>query len=258
VLAVLMALAWARQRRTHNAGTVDLVWTAGVGALGVAHVVVGDGWLPRRVLVGVLVGTWAARLLVHLAARMGREREDGRYRMLRAELGEGFDRWTFVFFQAQALLAALLGLVFGVLAGAEAEHLRPQDWAGIALWLVAFVGETVADRQLDAWRADHANLGRTCRAGLWRLSRHPNYFFEWLHWMAWPLLGLGLAGGWPLWLAPAAMLFLVLKVTGIPPTEKQALASRGDDYRAYQRTTNAFFPGPPQADPSTSTSEARP
>ena len=106
------------------------------------------------------------------------------------------------------------------------------------------VGESVADRQLSAWRADPANRGRTCRAGLWGYSRHPNYFFEWIHWLAYPTLAVGLPYGWVAWFAPALMLYLVLKVTGIPPTEAQSLRSRGDDYRAYQRTVNAFFPGP--------------
>ena len=115
--------------------------------------------------------------------------------------------------------------------------------------LSAIVGETVADRQLANWRKDPNNKGRTCRSGLWRYSRHPNYFCEWLMWcayaaLAWPgPLGPVALG------APALLLFLVLKVTGIPPTEARALASRGADYRRYQRTTSAFVPWPPRPDP---------
>ena len=96
------------------------------------------------------------------------------------------------------------------------------------------------------WRAAPAHRGRTCRAGLWRYSRHPNYFFEWIHWLVYPVIGIGLPYGGALWLAPALMLFLVLRVTGIPPTEEQALRSRGADYRDYQETTSAFVPWPPK------------
>ena len=244
VLSAAMLVAWLRQRRTGNAGIVDVLWSGGIGALALAYALLADGWGPRRALVAALAGAWSARLTWHLARRVAGEREDGRYAALRRELGARFDRWMLWFFQAQALLAALLSLVFLRLCTWSLEGWRVWDALGVALWLGALSGESLADRQLAAWRADPANRGRTCRAGLWRFSRHPNYFFEWLHWLAYPLLAVGAPYAWALWLAPAALLLLVLKVTGVPPTEAQALRSRGDDYRAYQRTTNAFFPGP--------------
>jgi len=108
----------------------------------------------------------------------------------------------------------------------------------------AFLGESAADRQLQRWRAEPTNRGRTCRIGLWRFSRHPNYLFEWLHWFTYPLLGLGLPQGGLLWLAPAGMFLLIRFVSGVPPTEAQALRSRGDDYRDYQRSTHPFLPLP--------------
>ena len=252
VLVPLMALAWLRQRRTGNAGIVDLIWTASLGGLGVAYAVLLEGWAPRRALVGALVGLWSVRLTVHLWQRVMGEPEDGRYAAMRREWPD-FERWIFWFFQAQAVLSVLLSLVFLVLCAADEPGWRPQDLVAVALFVLSIVGEGVADRQLAAWRADPANRGKTCREGLWAWSRHPNYFFEWLHWIAYPVIGLGLPYGWTLWSAPLLMLFLVIKVTGIPPTEAQALRSRGDDYRAYQRTTNAFFPGPPRPDPLNAT-----
>jgi steroid 5-alpha reductase family enzyme len=112
----------------------------------------------------------------------------------------------------------------------------------VGLWLVAIIGETVADRQLAAFRANPDNRGRTCRSGLWAYSRHPNYFFEWLNWCAYALMALPAPYGWAGLASPVIMLFLILKVTGVPPSEEQALASRGDDYRDYQRTTSVFIP----------------
>lgn len=247
LLSGVMAWVWWRQRATGNAGAVDLVWTASIGFLAVAYAMASPGWLPRRVLVAVLVGAWSARLSAHLWIRLRTEREDGRYAALRRTLGARFDLWIFWFFQVQAVLAVVLSLLFLPLVQLELPGWRVWDLVAVALWVVSIAGETLADGQLRAWRSDPANAGRTCRRGLWGYSRHPNYFFEWLHWLVYPVLGIGLPYGALLWGAPALMLYLILKVTGIPPTEEQSLRSRGADYRAYMRTTNAFFPGPPRA-----------
>lgn len=244
VLAVTMALAWGRQRTTRNAGIVDPLWAASLGALAVVYALVAEGWGPRRALVGGLAGIWSLRLTWHLICRYRREPEDGRYQILRERWGPKFEGWIFWFFQAQALLSVLLSLTFLALCTAPQSGWRFQDAAGLLIWLVALTGESIADRQLRTWRADLANHKRTCRSGLWRYSRHPNYFFEWLGWTVYPVLCIGLPYGQALWLTPGLMLFLVLRVTGIPPTEEQSLRSRGEDYRAYQKTTNAFFPGP--------------
>ncbi len=126
-----------------------------------------------------------------------------------------------------------------------AESLRVWDLAGFAIVLASIAGESVADRQLRRFRHDPANRGRTCREGLWRYSRHPNYFFEWLHWWSYAILAIGGPLSWLAALAPLVMLVFILFVTGIPPTEARAVASRGEDYREYQRTTSAFVPWPP-------------
>jgi steroid 5-alpha reductase family enzyme len=239
-----MALVWGLARRSRNAGLVDFVWAACLGLLALSYAVFTTGWLPRRVLVATLAGLWSARLALHLYKRVFGEAEDGRYAILRERWAGNFEPWIFWFFQAQAVLCVLLSLAFLLLCNAAESGWRIQDALGLVLWAVSIVGESLADRQLRVWRADPANRGRTCRTGLWAFSRHPNYFFEWLHWLVYPVLGMGLAWGWTLWLIPGLMLLLILKVTGIPPTEEQSLRSRGDDYRAYQRSTNAFFPGP--------------
>lgn len=244
LLIPVMALAWLRQKSTGNAGIVDLIWAGSIGLMALGYGLLTTGWLPRRVLVMVIAGTWSARLTYYLYKRFSSEPEDGRYASLRTNWGEKFEATLFWFFQAQALLAVLLSLTFLALCAATEAGWRIQDGFALLLFVVSIFGEGLADRQLHAWRTQPANRGRTCRSGLWARSRHPNYFFEWLHWLVYPLIGIGLPLGWLLWLAPAGMLFLVIKVTGIPPTEEQSLKSRGDDYRAYQNDTNAFFPGP--------------
>ncbi len=247
VLVPLMLAAWAWQRRTRNAGVVDLLWAGGLGGFAILYAAAASGWWPRRVLVAVLASAWAARLCAHLWTRLRSEPEDGRYAELRTRLGERFQSWILVFFLLQALLAAVLSIAYLVPSAASAQGFAWNDVLAVAVWTGALAGESIADRQLRRWRAQAENAGLTCRTGLWRYSRHPNFFFEWLHWFAYPLLAVGLPLGWAGWIAPALMLFLILRVTGIPPTERQALRSRGDDYRDYQRTTPAFFPGSPSA-----------
>lgn len=247
--AVVMLALWLVQVRTRNAGIVDLAWTILTGGAAVAFALVGPGDPDRRALLGVIGGLWASRLAVHLGRRILGEEEDGRYADLRARFGARADRWFLVFFQVQALFVGVLAIPFA-LAATNAAPLGPAGAAtALGVFVVAVVGESVADAQLARHRADPAQRGKTCRAGLWRYSRHPNYFFEWLHWFAYVPLAWAAPAGPLALLGPALMLLLITKVTGIPPTEERALRSRGDAYRAYQRTTNAFFPWFPRRDP---------
>lgn len=249
-LAAVFAVAWRVQVRTRNAGWVDVLWAASLGVLGVAYAAGANGWIGRRLLVALLAGAWSVRLAVHLGQRLAGEPEDGRYRTLREEWGLDHGSRMLGFFLAQATLALLLSLAFLVPMTDASAGFRGTDLFALGLYLLSLTGESLSDAQLSAWKSNPANRGKTCRAGLWRYSRHPNYFFEWLHWLVYPLLALGAPGGWLVFAAPALMLFLVLRVTGIPPTEAQSVRSRGEDYRRYQRTTNAFFPGPPRPDVS--------
>ena len=114
--------------------------------------------------------------------------------------------------------------------------------AAVALWAVAIVGEAAADRQLDRFKRDPANRGRLCDVGLWRYSRHPNYFFEFVIWISYALYAAGSPFGWSGIVSPALILYFLFRVTGIPLTEAQALRSRGEAYRRYQETTSVFVP----------------
>jgi steroid 5-alpha reductase family enzyme len=241
LMAVAMAALWVLQRRTGNAGVVDVGWTAGVGIVGVIAAAAGSGWAPRRLLVGTMIALWSLRLGTYILRRVVRGPEDGRYTRLRAQWGDAFQRRAVVFFEVQALLVPLFAVPVWVVAGDPRPGWTAREAAAVLVWLAAVVGESVADRQLARFRADAANRGRTCTAGLWRYSRHPNYFFEWVHWWAYAILGIGAPLGWLTLLGPALMLAFLLLVTGIPATEAQAIASR-PDYAEYRRTTSAFVP----------------
>jgi steroid 5-alpha reductase family enzyme len=240
--AVAQLLLWLIQLRTRNAGIVDLGWTVLTGGSAVAFAVAGDGDPARRALLGAIAGLWAVRLAAHLTVRIAREPEDGRYADLRARFGAGANRWFLVFFQVQAGFVAVLSVPFALAATNVSEIGPVAAGTSVTLAAVALVGELVADAQLARHRRDPDRRGKACREGLWRYSRHPNYFFEWVHWFAYVPLAWGAPLGWLSLSGPILMLLLITKVTGIPPTESRALRSRGDDYRAYQRETNAFFP----------------
>jgi len=237
-LAALMIVLWLRQLRTRNATSVDAAWSGGMGILAVTFALLGDGTASRRLLVGMLAGIWAARLAWHLINDrvLGRP-EDGRYRAMRETWGPRAPLFFFIFYQGQAIVATLFAVP--ILAAMQGGSLDAWAAAGAAVWLCAVIGETAADRQLSRFRADPENRGRTCRQGLWRYSRHPNYFFEWTHWFSYVLIG---HGTWPTWIGPVVMLLFLFRLTGIPFTEQQAIKSRGDDYRAYQHETSVFFP----------------
>ncbi len=254
-MAVVMAALWMIQRRTHNAGIVDIAWTFGVGVLAIWFAWGAEGGDPaRRTLIGVLAGVWSARLGVYLFKRVFSETEDGRYRRLRDRWGDSFQSRMFWFFQIQAAWSVIFAAPMFVAALDPTPGLVWTDYLGIAIWLTAVIGEGVADRQLAAFKKSEGG-GKVCRRGLWKYSRHPNYFFEWIHWWAYVAIGVTWTWGWLTLFGPAVMLFFLLKVTGVPITEKRLVESKGDAYREYQREVNAFFPGPPKSD-HTPSSEA--
>jgi steroid 5-alpha reductase family enzyme len=242
-MVVAQTLGWAWQRRRDNAGIVDVIWAAGVGASAIVYALLGDGTALPRLLVALLGGIWGLRLAAHLWVRVRGEEEDGRYRQLRQAWNGS--QWKFyAFFQFQALLVLLFSLPFLAVARNPVGDFTVWTALGIAIWLGSVGGEALADRQLARFKADPSNKGRVCDVGLWRYSRHPNYFFQWLTWVAYALIALAAPYGWLALSAPALMLYLIVFVTGVPPAEEQALRSRGDDYRRYQRETSAFVPLP--------------
>ena len=242
-VALFMAALWAWQIRSGNAGIVDFGWAFSIASLAVFAASASDAPLLRKVVVGGTGSIWGYRLALHLLRdRILGQPEEGRYVTLRRNWAATVQRFFFVFFQAQALLAIVLALPFFLAARRTDPGISGFEVAGLLIWVAGVAGESLADHQLARFKSDPANRGKTCRAGLWRYSRHPNYFFEWVLWCGMATLALGAPFGWLAYGSPALILFFILRITGIPPTEAQALASRGDDYRRYQRETSAFFP----------------
>lgn len=246
-LAAVMVVLWIVERLRRDASLVDVGWAFGVGALVLWFALVTDAPPARRGLVAAAALAWSLRLGLYLLAdRVVGKPEDGRYAALRRAWGPRAGLWFFGFFQLQALAALLFALPMAFAMRNPAPVPSAFDVAAVALLAVVLVGESVADAQLARFRANPANRGRTCRVGLWGWSRHPNYFFEWLHWFVYVLFAAGSGWMWVNLSAPALMLWLLFRVTGIPATEARALETRGADYRDYQATVSAFVPRPPR------------
>lgn len=241
-----MALFWVRQRKEDRADHVDVAWAYGVGLAAITLIAVtrGHDVSARALLVAVVVGAWSLRLGTQLLLRVRTMPEDGRYVAMKEAWGDRAWPRMFWFFQAQAAWVVL----FAVPAALAAQRTGPLDrWDALAIIIavVAIGGETIADAQLHAFRRDHPRTS-VCDRGLWRWSRHPNYFFEWTYWWAYFAFSVGHPNLWGTLLGPAAMLLFLFRVTGIPWTERQALKTRGEVYRAYQETTSVFVPLPPR------------
>ncbi len=257
-LVIVMTLAWAWQKRVNNAGWVDVFWTFGLGlaGLGLALTPIPGiiGTTDRQMLIAAMIAVWSLRLGLHLAVRVGTHAEDVRYNGFRKDWGADFQRRMFLFLMIQAVAAALLAVSILLAVRVPVPAIRPLDWLGVAILAVAIGGEGIADAQLARFRSVPANKGKICDSGLWGWSRHPNYFFEWLVWVAFAVMAVDFSGaypwGWLAWTAPAFMYWLLVYVSGIPPLETLMLKSRGAAFAAYQSTTSAFFPLPPRRHPN--------
>lgn len=244
IAALGMAIAWIVAVRIDNFGIVDIAWAGAIGVLAVVYVAITPDMPARAWLVLVTAGVWSLRLSTYLYRRIMRHHptEDSRYQDLRRNWGPALRGRMFWFFQAQGLAAVFFSLPFALILQNDALSLHGLDIAGAALWTIGMAGESAADWQLAAFKANPRNRGRICNVGLWRYSRHPNYFFEWIIWCGFAVMALAAPLGWMALMCPMVMLWLLLRVTGIPATEAAAVARRGDAYRDYQRTTSAFVP----------------
>jgi steroid 5-alpha reductase family enzyme len=245
-LCAVFAVVYALARAIDNYGIVDIAWSYAFAALALAYALFGAGWPVRRAMVAALVTVWSLRLGTHLLVRIAKKHpvEDGRYVQLRKDWASGFKAKMAGFFQMQALSVVLLGFPFIAACSNPATAVSALEWAAAALWLVAISGEALSDAQLAKFKRDPHSAGKVCDQGLWRYSRHPNYFFEWLIWVSYFAFGCASPWGWIGIISPACILYLLLRVTGIPMTEEQSVRSKGDAYRRYQERTSAFVPLP--------------
>jgi steroid 5-alpha reductase family enzyme len=251
-MTVVMIAAWVFQRAVSNAGWTDVFWTFGTGttvtlaALAPFEGAGGPTW--RQLMVAALVAIWAVRLGSYILSRVRRSAEDARYAQFRREWGDAFQRRLFGVIVVQAPASALLSVSVVLAARNPTPGLRAADLIGAALLVVAIVGEAVADDQMKRFKAGPAGHSGVCDTGLWSWSRHPNYFFEAVGWLAYPVIAVRLSDPWS-WaslIAPVLMFALLRFGTGVPPLEAAMLCSKGEAYRRYQSRVSPMFPRPPK------------
>jgi len=247
VVAVMFGL-WVFGIRNHNFSYVDIGWSVNFALLAALYAALAPGDMQRRVVIALMFSAHGLRLGWHLSKRIIGEPEEGRYQQLRKDWGgSGNLNLKFLgFFEFQAVLNAFLTLPLLIASFNRTSSFHPLEIAGIALFIVGIIGESAADAQLAAFKRDPANKGGVCDVGLWRYSRHPNYFFEWLIWIAYAVFALASPHGWIAMAMPVLMLHFLINVTGLKATEEQALRTKGERYRHYQARTSGFIPWIPK------------
>ncbi len=246
-LGVMLAMGfitWLYSLYRNDVSIVDSLWSLMFLAGAITYAIFADNLTERNILLLVLISVWAIRLSVFLTVRNWGKEEDRRYQEIRANNQPYFNiKSLYIIFGLQAGLAWIISIPLLFALSAEAG-IGLLELIAIAIWVVGFVFESVADLQLYRFKSNPQNNGKVLDTGLWAYSRHPNYFGEFLIWWAYFMFALS-AGAWWTVFAPLLMTLLLLKVSGVSLMEKD-ITGRRADYRRYIATTNAFIPGKPR------------
>ncbi|HWH14265.1 MAG TPA: DUF1295 domain-containing protein [Miltoncostaeaceae bacterium] len=244
-VGVLMFVTWAVSVRLRDASIVDPVWGLAFAVVGLCAALAGDGDGARRVLLAALAVVWGLRLFAYLALRRRGAGEDFRYAAMRARNPRTFARRSLVtVFGLQAALVLVVSLPLQMAPLGDAP-LGALAVAGVVVWAVGLLFEVVGDAQLARFRRDPANRGRVLDTGLWRYTRHPNYFGDFLVWWGLYLVALEAGGTWWTLVGPLVMSILLVRVSGVALLERD-IAARRPGYADYVRRTSAFVPLPPR------------
>ena len=246
ITMIIMYISWVWAVKVNNFSLVDAVWAFCFLVQGIVFYVFSEGYETRKNLLLAMIGLWSLRLGYFLTRRISSHHpeEDTRYKYLRSEYKENYKIRFLLCYFYQAVSVSVLTLPFIFVFQNKSEAISPFEIAGALYWLVAVFGEAIADHQMSEFKKlskIHPEMGKTCNIGLWKYSRHPNYFFESNIWWGFFIFMIGSGIYWGVYSA-VIILVLLLKVTGVPPSEEQSLKTRGEEYRAYQRKTSVFIP----------------
>lgn len=246
VVSIYMILWFFIALRLKKNDVADIAWGGGYIVAALSVLVIQSTVTYRALLVLLLVVVWGVRLAVHIGLRNLGKGEDPRYRQWREEWGKNaIVRSFFQIFLLQGFLIIVISLPVTRIILSEESRLSPLDLIGVLVWLTGFLFEAVGDYQLMQFKKDPANKGKIMTTGLWKHTRHPNYFGEVALWWGVYLIALAVPGGWATIIGPITITFLILGVSGIPLLEKKYEGNKAFD--EYKRRTSAFFPMPPKA-----------
>lgn len=247
VILVLMVLLWLLSLQIKNASIIDIFWGIGFVMIAwIAFALTPQGYLPRKLLLGVLVTIWGLRLAIHIRIRNLGKPEDFRYAKWREENGARW--WWFSFVQVFLLQGFLMWIIGAPILAAMTSGfpaiVTPLDWLGALLWVLGFLFELIGDAQLMRFKKDSNNHGKLFTGGMWKYTRHPNYFGEAVLWWGYYLVALA-AGRWWTIFSPVIMTYLLTKVSGVAMLERTMKQKPG--YGEYIRKTSAFLPWLPKS-----------
>lgn len=253
ICILVQSVTWLLHMKIKNTELVDIAWTLLMVVCPVWYFFSVENVYQHKYLLLIAPIAWYLRLLFYLCKRFDAKKEDGRYKAMRVAFSNGSvetglqeKQWLYsLFFMGQSLIAWGFSSIAWLLVQIP-QSLSVLDYTGLALVAIALLGVYQSDNQLYRFKCDPKNKGKVCKRGWWRYSRHPNYFFEWLHWLAYPLMLYGTDYFLLSLLYPFFMLLFLLKLTGIPFSETQSIKSRGEQYLQYQKETNKFFIGKPK------------
>ena len=246
-ILMVLTFVWVLSLRLQDASVADVCWGLGFVLLAWLYCLLSPTLTPRSWLVAVLITLWGTRLSRHIFRRNHGQGEDPRYQAMRDSHGRAFwwrSLFTVFWLQSAILWFVALPLLAAVRA-AQPEALTAVDGLGVLLFAVGLVFEVVGDHQLERFRAEPSNRGKVLDRGLWRYTRHPNYFGDATLWWGMYAMAAATPGGWLTVLSPALMTFLLMRVSGVTLLEQSLTASK-PGYRAYVARTPAFFPWCPR------------
>jgi steroid 5-alpha reductase family enzyme len=240
---IMMTILWVVSVIIKNVSIVDLFWGLGFVLTSGFYFLKAGGYETRKIILVVLTAIWGIRLSVYLAWRNAGKGEDFRYKQFRKNYGEK-RYWWISFFQTFLLQGILMWLISAPLLGAQyygqSRHLSIIDFTGITLWIIGFFFETAGDIQLAIFKADPRNKGKVMDKGLWRFTRHPNYFGDSAVWWGYGFICLA-SGSWLPVMGSVLMTALIIKVSGVALLEK-SLKEQKPQYREYIEKTSSFLP----------------
>ncbi len=245
-VAVLMLTTWLESLRREDVSIVDLIWGPAFALVALVCALAGDADAQIRWLLFAITAVWGLRLGIHLTRRKRREpEEDRRYAVMRERKGTGFPLWSLrMVFATQGLLVLVVSLPIQFAATRDAD-ITAAVIPGIVAFLIGLAFETIGDTQLSAFKADESNKGQVMDRGLWRYTRHPNYFGDFMVWWGIWLVALATGGTWWTVIGPIVMSVLLIRVSGAGLLEKD-IGDRRPGYAEYIKRTSGFFPLPPR------------
>ena len=239
---IIFVILWLVQVIKKDAGWVDVGWSSSLALLVMLISFNSNGLILRRVIVTLFLLFWAIRLITYIIKdRILTDGEDSRYKNLRSYWGKSANRNFFIFFTSQSFFVILFSIPFIPIFN-NVELFNLYDYFGILLWIIAITGECISDKQLSTFKNNPENRLKVCRVGLWNISRHPNYFFEWLQWIAFVFFSIGSENSYLSLIGPIFMYLFLIKITGVHWVEMQAIKKRGSEYIKYQSEVPMFFP----------------